>query len=141
MSEHEAVMRRSNARTRTWTRPVKARQWTNDDGKLVRPPSSSYENVRGRSFPRLYRGSWHSSRDDHVVRPHTPSSAPKEPASEWGFSCDMCVFVRSGKQPSHVAIELTQILMRTTVRYRRTKIICAIAPASWSVEMLGTNNK
>ncbi|KAI9912936.1 hypothetical protein PsorP6_005273 [Peronosclerospora sorghi] len=58
---------------------------------------------------------WHRSRDDHVVRPHTPSSAPKEPA-----------------QPFHVGIELTQILTRTTARCRKTNIICTIDPASWS---------
>ncbi|KAI9911698.1 hypothetical protein PsorP6_009343 [Peronosclerospora sorghi] len=108
MSEHEAATRRSNARTRTCTRPDKARQWTHDDGMVVR------------NFPRLHRGSWHRSRDEHVVRPLPPSRAPKAPA-----------------QPFHVGIELSQILTRTTARCRKTKIICAIGPASWSVEMLG----
>ncbi|KUF93514.1 DnaJ subfamily C member 11 [Phytophthora nicotianae] len=37
----------------------------------------------------------------------------------------------------HVGIEIKQILTPTTTRARKTKIICAIGPASWSVDMLG----
>lgn len=36
-----------------------------------------------------------------------------------------------------MGIRLEQILMPTPTRCRKTKIICAIGPSSWSVEMLG----
>ncbi|CEG38322.1 pyruvate kinase [Plasmopara halstedii] len=37
----------------------------------------------------------------------------------------------------HMGIQIKQILKPTTARARKTKIICAIGPASWSVDMLG----
>jgi hypothetical protein len=40
-------------------------------------------------------------------------------------------------QHFRVGIDLKQIMTPTTSRARKTKIICAIGPASWSEEMLG----
>ncbi|KAG6580307.1 Pyruvate kinase [Phytophthora cinnamomi] len=93
------------------------------DDELMRTPSSAYDQLRVSGFPPVRLGSWHRYRSlsqefDDVFKPEASSMA-REPAN------------------FHVGIEIKQILTPTTARARKTKIICAIGPASWSVEMLG----
>ncbi|KAG1711515.1 hypothetical protein DVH05_008767 [Phytophthora capsici] len=112
-----------NPRTGTLTRPGLPRRWSKDD-ELMRTPSSAYDQLRVSGFPPMQLGSWHrryrsiSQEFDDVFKPATASIA-REPAK------------------FRVGIEVQQILTPTKARARKTKIICAIGPASWSVEMLG----
>ncbi|KAG7388927.1 hypothetical protein PHYPSEUDO_011574 [Phytophthora pseudosyringae] len=119
-SERHTVGR--NPRTGTLVRPGLARRWSKDD-ELMRTPSAAYDQLRVSGFPPVQLGSWHRYRSlsqefDDVFKPDSASIA-SEPAK------------------FRVGIELKQILTPTTTRARKTKIICAIGPASWSLEMLG----
>ncbi|KAG3117145.1 Pyruvate kinase [Phytophthora idaei] len=119
-SERHAIGR--NPRTGTLTRPGLPRRWSKDE-VLMSPPSSAYDQLRVSGFPPVQLGSWHRYRSlsqefDDVFKPDS-SSIAREPAK------------------FHVGIEIKQLLMPTTARARKTKIICAIGPASWSVDMLG----
>eukprot|EP00644_Phytophthora_capsici_P015823 jgi/Phyca11/131280/e_gw1.103.116.1 len=92
-------------------------------------------------------GSWHrryrsiSQEFDDVFKPATASIA-REPAvrkvsvnfTTWLVNWWL---VPNCVQKFRVGIEVQQILTPTKARARKTKIICAIGPASWSVEMLG----
>lgn len=74
-------------------------------------------------FPALQDIKWHRNKTllqefDSVLQPHS-SSIVRRPVQY------------------HVGIEMKQILTPTMARARKTKIICAIGPASWSVDMLG----
>ncbi|KAL3674715.1 hypothetical protein V7S43_000650 [Phytophthora oleae] len=111
-----------NPRTGTLTRPGLPRRWSKDD-ELMRTPSSAYDQLLVSGFPPVQLGSWHRYRSisqefDDVFKPVSASIA-REPAK------------------FRVGIEIQQILTPTKARARKTKIICAIGPASWSVEMLG----
>ncbi|OWZ12613.1 Pyruvate kinase [Phytophthora megakarya] len=121
-----------NPRTGTLTRPRLPRRWSKDD-ELLRTPSAAYDKIHVSGFPPVQLGSWHRYRSlsqeyDHVFKPDS-SSVAREPAVR---AISNIVIVKF-----HVGIEIKQILTPTKARARKTKIICAIGPASWSVEMLG----
>ncbi|KAL4170611.1 hypothetical protein KRP22_008720 [Phytophthora ramorum] len=86
-------------------------------------PSSAYDQLRVSGFPPVRLGSWHRYRS---------------PSQEFAdvFKPDSSSIAR---EPAHfnVGIQTKQILTPTRSRARKTKIICAIGPASWSVDMLG----
>uniref|UniRef100_A0AAV1UM44 Pyruvate kinase n=1 Tax=Peronospora matthiolae TaxID=2874970 RepID=A0AAV1UM44_9STRA len=112
-----------NPRTSTIARAEQSRRWSN--GKdVLRTPSSAYDQVRVSGFSPVRLDSWQHFRSlsqeyDRVFKSDS-SSIARDPAR------------------FHVGIELKQILTPTTsAQVRKTKIICAIGPASWSVEMLG----
>ncbi|KAE9020831.1 Pyruvate kinase [Phytophthora fragariae] len=119
MSERHGSAR--NPRTGTVMHSLPRRR--SKDDELMRTPSSAYDQLRVSGFPPVRLGSWHRYRSlsqefDDVFKPES-SSIARKPAN------------------FHVGIELKQIMTPTTARARKTKIICAIGPASWSVEMLG----
>ncbi|RMX67998.1 hypothetical protein DD238_000091 [Peronospora effusa] len=118
MTERYTTGRR-NPRTGTLMHPERPRRWSKDDD-ILHTPSFAYDQVRVSGFPPVRFGSWHRFHSDntHVFKPDSSSTARK-PAY------------------FHVGIDIKQILTPTTTRTRKTKIICAIGPASWSVEMLG----
>ncbi|UIZ27935.1 hypothetical protein KXD40_004457 [Peronospora effusa] len=118
MTERYTTGRR-NPRTGTLMHPERPRRWSKDDD-ILHTPSFAYDQVRVSGFPPVRFGSWHRFHSDntHVFKPDSSSTARK-PAY------------------FHVGIDIKQILTPTTTRARKTKIICAIGPASWSVEMLG----
>ncbi|KAF1776257.1 Pyruvate/Phosphoenolpyruvate kinase-like domain [Phytophthora cactorum] len=121
-SERHAIGR--NPRTGTLTRPGLPRRWSKDE-VLMSPPSSAYDQLRVSGFPPVQLGSWHRYRSlsqefDDVFKPDS-SSIAREPAK------------------FHVGIEIKQLLMPTTARARKTKIICAIGPASWQLLDAGMN--
>ncbi|CAI5743539.1 unnamed protein product [Hyaloperonospora brassicae] len=94
------------------------------DDNILRTPSSAYDQVRVSGFSPVRLDSWRCFRSlSHAYAPVCPSDSSS---------------VARGPARFHVGIELKQILTRTTTaQVRKTKIICAIGPASWSVEMLG----
>lgn len=116
----------------------------------MRTPSSAYDQLRVSGFPPVRLGSWHRYRSlsqefDHVFKPDSSSIAREPAVRRRTVSVNEAARGLAGDgvinpclmQHFHVGIELKQILTPTIARARKTKIICAIGPASWSVEMLG----
>ncbi|CAH0475582.1 unnamed protein product [Peronospora belbahrii] len=118
MSEGHITCKSSQQETPTRTK--KPHSSFKNDGIMDIPYSSGYDHVCRSGFPPVRFGNWQrchslSQNDGHG----SASSVSREPTH------------------FHVGIDMKQILTQTTTRARKTKIICAIGPASWSVEMLG----
>ncbi|RLN57419.1 hypothetical protein BBJ29_004053 [Phytophthora kernoviae] len=94
--------------------------------EMIWTPSAAFERMHVSAFPPVRLGSWH--------RKHSASQEYHE--REIVLKTETSSIAREISH-FHVGIGLKQILTPTCTRGRRTKIICAIGPASWSVEMLG----
>ncbi|RLN53809.1 hypothetical protein BBJ28_00008233 [Nothophytophthora sp. Chile5] len=103
-------------------------------------PSSAYDQLRVKAFPPVRLGSWHRYRSvsqefaEMVLKPEA-SSIAREPTVR-RFAGLFTEVLSTSANFGRLRIKLEQILTPTSTRGRKTKIICAIGPASWSVEML-----
>ncbi|GLD93529.1 hypothetical protein PINS_up002121 [Pythium insidiosum] len=106
-------------------------------GRRVRDDPLGFDmHTRLAAFPPVRMGSWRRDRSlsqefaDMVLVPDASSPLHSSASKVQGARS-------SAIRNFQLGIELEQILLPTPTRQRKTKIICAIGPSCWSVEMLG----